>query len=315
VTSRLKDRDQLEDKLRREGKHYKQLSDVTDIAGVRIITHFEDEVDKIGTLVEREFGVDPGRSIDKRKVLDPDRFGYLSLHYICGLHADRLKLSENRKYGRISCEVQIRSILQHAWAEIEHDLGYKPNSTVPAPVRRRFCRLAGLLEIADQEFESIRDELGRYSARVEEEIKAQPSQVEIDHVSLEAFVRTDSVCKGLDEAMALWLRVPLVPANDFQPDANYLRYAGIISIEELRRALLADKDLILCQFKRRLPDRSHGISSLARGICLLHLVQVILARKGSLPLTDFFSKFNFGGDEEKVEQVVVVIAECSEASS
>jgi GTP pyrophosphokinase len=85
VTWRLKGRDKLEDKLNREGKHYENLCEVTDIAGVRIITHFEDEVDRIGTLVEQEFDIDRERSIDKRKLLDPDRFGYLSLHNPAGL--------------------------------------------------------------------------------------------------------------------------------------------------------------------------------------------------------------------------------------
>jgi ppGpp synthetase/RelA/SpoT-type nucleotidyltranferase len=202
VTSRLKRRDKLEEKLEREGKNYKRLSEVTDTAGVRIITHFEDEVDRIGTLIEKEFGTDPERSIDKRKILDPDRFGYLSLHYICGLHPNRLMLPENRRYTGLLCEIQIRSILQHAWAEIEHDLGYKPDNTVPAPIRRRFSRLAGLLEIADQEFRSIRDELENYAARVEDEIKAEPSQVGIDDVSLAAFIRHDELCRELDAVMA-----------------------------------------------------------------------------------------------------------------
>jgi putative GTP pyrophosphokinase len=55
VTSRLKDRSKVGEKLRREGKEYQRLSNMTDIAGVRVITHFDDEVDKIGTLQQSYF--------------------------------------------------------------------------------------------------------------------------------------------------------------------------------------------------------------------------------------------------------------------
>ena len=55
-------------------------------------------------------------------------------------------------------------MLDHAWAEIEHDLGYKARDTVPAAARRRLSRLAGLLEMADQEFVAIRRDLDEYAA-------------------------------------------------------------------------------------------------------------------------------------------------------
>ena len=64
-----------------------------------------------------------------------------------------------KSYKSVKFELQIRSILQHAWAEIEHDLGYKSESTVPRAARRRFSRLAGLLELADAEFQGIREQL------------------------------------------------------------------------------------------------------------------------------------------------------------
>ncbi|HEV7673377.1 MAG TPA: RelA/SpoT domain-containing protein [Candidatus Angelobacter sp.] len=149
VHARVKERPKLQEKLGREGKNYRSLKDVTDIIGVRVITHFEDEVDKIGALIEREFVIDTDKSVDKRKLLDPDRFGYLSLHYICSLSQDRIRLAENRRFRELACEIQIRSILQHAWAEIEHDLGYKSGHGIPSPIfeigrslrgsRRRVC--------------------------------------------------------------------------------------------------------------------------------------------------------------------------------
>src|SRR5690242_19783499 len=86
VSSRVKERSHVEEKLKREGKEYQKLGDMTDLAGVRIITHFDDEVDRIGTLVETEFNIDRKRSVDKRQLLEADRFGYLSLHYIAGFN-------------------------------------------------------------------------------------------------------------------------------------------------------------------------------------------------------------------------------------
>ena len=118
-------------------------------------------------------------------------------------------------------------------------------------IRRRFSRLAGLLEIADQEFETIRDDLGRYAGRVEHEIEVEPSLVEIDDVSLDAFARNDVLCRTLDTAMAEWEHMGQEDADDLHSYVDYLRHAGLTSIEDLRRELLKEKDVILCQFKKR----------------------------------------------------------------
>lgn len=316
VAARLKRRDKREWKLQREGKSYKTLSEVTDVAGVRIITHFEDDVDRIGTLIETEFGTDPKRSIDKRKALDPDRFGYLSLHYICGLNANRIKLPENRRYAGLWCEIQIRSILQHAWAEIEHDLGYKPDNTVPAPIRRRFSRLAGLLEIADQEFKSIRDELNSYAARVEDEIKSEPSQVEIDDLSLAAFIRNDELCRELDAQMARETGLRQDPESlDPQKLADYLRHSGLVTMSELRNELELNRDLLRCQLARRISQHPPRTDNLNRGISLLQLAEVRIAKAGLSSLLDFFTKFGFRDANETVpesaQRLISAVEECS----
>jgi ppGpp synthetase/RelA/SpoT-type nucleotidyltranferase len=160
VTSRIKSKASVRQKLQRPDKR-RELNDLTDMFGARIITYFEDEVDVVAKLIEREFIVDRDNSVDKRSLLDPDRFGYLSLHYVLQLNPERSTLPENRAYKDIKFELQIRSILQHAWAEIEHDTGYKSASGVPDAVRRRLSRLAGLLELADDEFLGIREELAK----------------------------------------------------------------------------------------------------------------------------------------------------------
>ena len=130
ISSRLKSRGSLAKKVERKGTSYSDLSDVTDLAGLRIVTYFSDQVDEIAGLIESEFQLDHHNSIDKRADLDPDRFGYLSLHYVVSLSPSRAALTEYRALAGLKAEIQIRSILQHAWAEIEHDLGYKT-----APIR------------------------------------------------------------------------------------------------------------------------------------------------------------------------------------
>ena len=160
VTSRVKSKASIRRKLERLDRE-RDINSLTDILGIRIITYFRDEVDAVARLIENEFLIDKERSVDKRAALDPDRFGYLSLHYIAQLNQNRSQLVEYSMYTGVLFEVQIRSILQHAWAEIEHDRGYKSEAEVPKAVRRRFSRLASLLELADDEFLGLRDELAR----------------------------------------------------------------------------------------------------------------------------------------------------------
>lgn len=156
LTARLKTPQSLEEKLRRKGP-YSYLQEVTDLVGLRVITYFVEDVTAVSRLLEAQFEVDWQNSADKSKLLDPDRFGYMGVHYVL-------------RQGGMAFEVQIRSILQHAWAEIEHDLGYKSRDAVPRDVRRRFYRLAGLLEVADEEFTAIH----RLSRQHRREAEADP---------------------------------------------------------------------------------------------------------------------------------------------
>lgn len=130
VDARLKSRKSLKKKLEREERNDKSLSDITDLCGVRIITYYADDVDRVAEIVERELEIDWPNSVDKRDLLDPDRFGYLSLHYVAGLSPARSILAEYRPFAGLKAEIQVRSVFQHGWAEIEHGLGYR-NKTLP----------------------------------------------------------------------------------------------------------------------------------------------------------------------------------------
>ena len=189
IEHRIKDEKSLEGKLYRKGDGYQSLDDLTDILGARIICYFNDDVDKIGHLVEQTFVIDWDKSSDKRALMKADSFGYLSLHYICSVPQGG-DCPEEMCHKRF--EIQIRTMLQHAWSDINHDLGYKSQFGVPRAVTREFARLAGLLEIADNEFVRVRDDMNRYTEETKRKIiENDADDVLIDMISLDEYMRSN----------------------------------------------------------------------------------------------------------------------------
>ena len=165
IESRVKAEASLRGKLERKGDKYHSLSDITDLVGIRIITFYTDDVDKVAGIVKRLFAVDWSNSIDKRKAHELTSFGYNSLHYICRLKGDG-------PLSSIPFEIQMRTALQHVWSAIEHDIGYKGVVQLPPEFRRQFSRLAGMLELADDEFSRLRITMTEYRRQVQSLVKS-----------------------------------------------------------------------------------------------------------------------------------------------
>jgi len=238
IELRLKSRDSVAQKLARPDRDYGDLWDLTDLIGLRVITYFEDAVDRVGELVERRLPVDLSHSIDKRR-RDVGAFGYRSLHYVCRLDpgvgpGDGPGDGDDGLPAHARCEVQVRTVLEHAWAEIEHDLGYKATEAMPAAVRRRLHRLAGLLELADQEFVAIRRDLEEYAGALPSRIAIAGDAVALDHLSLEALLGCPEV-EHVDRAIAAVLDKELSEAAFF-PDylLKMLAASGIATVAEAR---------------------------------------------------------------------------------
>lgn len=274
VTYRCKTRQSLEKKISRPEKSYSNLADITDLVGVRITTYFSDDVDKIAAFIERELLIDPSASIDKRKFDQPDRFGYLSLHYIAALPSTRSNLSEYRRFSKMRFEIQIRSILQHAWAEIEHDLGYKAAVGVPSAIRRRFARIAGLLELADDEFVAIRQALGAHEQELPQLIDQAPFSVDLDLTSLRALFEIDSYAKRLDLVVVNASGSKLADKEVNASIENYLdrlRFFGITTVGLLEKVACEDAALVAKFAKYWM--RPGGTLNLGIGLFYLAYVQ------------------------------------------
>jgi ppGpp synthetase/RelA/SpoT-type nucleotidyltranferase len=125
------------------------LAEITDQIGLRVITYLRDDVATVATLLsdelrlleDRDWGIETARE---------GRWGYASRHLLVGIAGEQQPAS-----------IQLRTVLQHAWAEFEHDIRYK--GSIPAEhasdLDRRFTLAAGLLELADREFTAIRERL------------------------------------------------------------------------------------------------------------------------------------------------------------
>jgi putative GTP pyrophosphokinase len=164
------------------------LAQITDQAAIRIITFFPRTIGKIDEMLRDEFWViehfDKGESL-----IEEERFGYQSVHYLVAINPARTSLPEYERFRTAKVEVQVRTILQHAWAEIEHDIQYKSSITIPKDIKRRFMSLAGLLEIADREFQAIQDADRVLSEQAETRITAGDlSEVEITAGALKAYL-------------------------------------------------------------------------------------------------------------------------------
>jgi len=136
------------------------LREISDQIGVRVITYVQGDVATVADLIRDQLLVTRDRDMGEETARQ-GRFGYRSRHMLIALDAAREGHSDYEQLRGRAASLQVRTVLQHAWAEFEHDIRYK--GTVPAEqapeLDRRFTLAAGLLELADQEFSIIRDRL------------------------------------------------------------------------------------------------------------------------------------------------------------
>ena len=276
VSSRLKERNSLEGKIDRKQNAYHSLDDITDIVGIRIITYLESDVDLIADIIANEFEIDEKNSIDKRK-LKSDQFGYRSLHFVLSCKKERIKLAEYKRFNNLKFEIQIRSILQHAWAEIEHDLGYKGFTSIPDNSKRSFNRLAALLESADLEFVRLKNELTKYESEVEGRIRTEPENVSIDQASISSFARSNSVIVEAQNIIMNNVGCIFSPNSNFEREIQILRvFFGIEKISELHSIIVENRVLFL-EFVNEL-TRGFDYRELTDSVTILYVLHLLAVK-------------------------------------
>jgi ppGpp synthetase/RelA/SpoT-type nucleotidyltranferase len=246
VESRTKKVESFVDKIRRKGGKYADpTTDMTDLAALRVIAYFPADVVRIGELVDEHFEVEWENSRRQSGETDPDRFGYRSDHYVVRLSTERLGLPEYRRFDGCRAEIQVRTVMQHAWAAVDHRLRYKNPAQLPAELRRRLSRLSALLEVADEQFAAVKQAADELEATYADEVKRGDLSAAIDLLSLDAFVQEPGVREELLQAAyaAGFLEPHGIDLStwDLGPLANALEGAGIRDLARLRAFLSASE--------------------------------------------------------------------------
>jgi putative GTP pyrophosphokinase len=184
---------------RKGGKYADPLRDMTDLVGLRVITYYQEDVEKVGELIRAAFSVDEENSVDKSSDLAPDRFGYASIHYVVSLGADRAELGEWRIFKGTRAEIQVRTVLQHAWAAVNHKLDYKSEGEIPDVLQRRLFRLSALFELADEQFSSIKDARREISESYTTVVKDGNFDLPLNLTSFTAYVYGSARMAELDQ--------------------------------------------------------------------------------------------------------------------
>jgi len=229
----------LKEKISRPGKSYTEpLSEIPDLVGVRLILYYQDEIATVGSLIEEQFDIIEKESSHQPDGYSPDQFGYISMHYVVLLNKKRADLPEWKAFKGIKVEIQVRTLLQHSWAGISHALQYKQEGDVPIMLRRKLFRLAGLFELADEEFVGIRNER---DSIVEESIKSVHSdqkEIRVDAPVIREFLKTSPTIESMQsELESIGYKFVEDDEHDFVGlivnDCNSLDIQTLENIEEL----------------------------------------------------------------------------------
>jgi putative GTP pyrophosphokinase len=185
VTSRVKTIESLSRKA--QAKELEDpLAELQDLVGARVVVLFLSDLPRLDEIIRQAFDVHS--SDDKIASGDPSSFGYMSVHYQASLGSQHQGPRYDGLEGQ-SFEIQARTVVMDAWANVSHYLDYKGASSVPEDLRRDFFALSGLFYVADQHFEMFADRSGQSQEEAKREVKAPSTDaIEVNLDTIEAFL-------------------------------------------------------------------------------------------------------------------------------
>ncbi len=309
MESRIKTEESLVGKLDRKGSKYHTMNDITDIFGARIITFYNEDVDRIASMAETLFEVDWANSIDKRKMHQFDSFGYNSLHYICKLPKQLYYDEQNPELNEIPFELQMRTALQHVWSAIQHDIGYKSDIEMPIEYHRNLSRLAGMLELADNEFSRIRTDISDYRRRIESLVKdGKLEEVLLDGDTFRTYVNLQPFDK-LNKQIAAITQAELHPSSPM-PYLPLLRNLGMTTLRDVENMINENYEDAYQLALFQLGSTDIDILSSNIGLQNLCIVYILKKEGGKQGIRWMFDTIN-GASEHNIDMAQMIMEQAA----
>ena len=222
-----------------------------DLVTIRVLLRFPEDVLKIEDVVKSEFAIDSSRSVPSSGLEDPYRFGYPAVVYILSLSQSRANLREWAKYKDLSFRLELRTMLQEAWATIFPKVNQTVGTLSEKKLTRELVLLAALLEKADQGFLTLRNEIKDESLLIPPSNQLGSRKEPVNAEKLFTDEELYSLFRDDASLLSKWNAVTLDAGfPEFTPSADYLRE----SFSHLCNILRASGIDTISDFKKFLAD-------------------------------------------------------------
>lgn len=264
IESRVKTRESLRQKAK-DKEVDDPLSEIDDVVGVRVVVLFLSDLPRLDKVIQSSFAV--VSTEDKIADGDPSSFGYMSTHYVAELASGHIGPRYDPLKG-ILIEIQTRTVVMDAWANISHYLDYKGESSVPSDLRKDFYALSGLFYVADQHFEL-------FAAQTKQSQKQAEGELD-DKSTAHIEINLDTFTAFLSKRYPDRERPTRGSISDLVEEVVGAGYSDLRSLER-------DLDGVSGQFEQRERDRPPGTVHDRERFNPVGVVRVSLRILGKLP--------------------------------
>ena len=254
IQARAKTLSSFAEKCVRKWEKYKNPSrQLTDLCGARVIVHTLEQVRAVRAFVEQNFTV--VECDDKSAALAEDKFGYRDTHYLVKLKADRateigFTANECKVIGQRVAELQVRTLVQHAWADIMHDRLYKAPLKLGRESKRTGALLAAIMEDGDRTFDRLAGELDGMAANY----TAYASRKDVEaEIGVQELIMKNTPDRKARVPVALKLAQLLAPLGEYARIAEMLEPFQNIGTT-MRDDVLLELGHALCRVHRAKPQ-------------------------------------------------------------
>jgi ppGpp synthetase/RelA/SpoT-type nucleotidyltranferase len=275
VNSRLKTRSSFLQKMYREDKKgnrkYSYPTQLTDIAAARIVGYLLSDLDSLHSVVKRYFDIDEEMTVRPSDRLKEDQVGFRSTNYVAKLREETFGNDpQYQKFKNIHFEIQVLTILDFTWSQIQHDRVYKTTAEFPkgSDIRRKFIVLSGLFEIADDYFNALSKEVKQYEKTLIEKIeKEELEDLVISPHSLRLYLQEFHDTPGitpyfavsdnvLDELRAMGIN-KISQLDNIIPKDFKQRYMKISKRTDLGTYTSIIRDILVIRYRKQYSEKAY----------------------------------------------------------